>query len=168
MRETVIKSKDLSVLCKNIHFKKGQRVKPLNRRQAEFVRKADKIIENHDIGAEADAGFDGGEFSGPSHHDAEQRELESLADEYGIHGEEYGELMNPIFCEECGDNGCSACFTEKLDGKTILDWHLKLGNIWSASDGTLIGLASDGVEVIMQLSDATSGYLVDHPDPEDW
>lgn len=50
----------------------------------ELRSKAEAIMEAHAKGADADAGFDGGEFSGPAHAEDEEEELAVLAAEYGI------------------------------------------------------------------------------------
>lgn len=45
----------------------------------EVVEKANEIYNAHEYGAEMDAGFDAGEFSGPAHHRMAEREIESIA-----------------------------------------------------------------------------------------
>jgi len=158
----------------------------LNSKQAEFVRRAHKIMEAHALGAEMDAGFDAGEWSGPAHDEAERAQLEVLADEYGFTGEEFETLVYPTFCEECGDSGCPACICETKsggitqhgskvkDGKLILDWNAKMGNIYQVEDyfdgsKMVFAMAADGVEVDMFTRHATlCQYLVDHPAPKDW
>ena len=57
---------------------------------AEF---AQQIMDEHTIGAEADAGFDGGEFSGPAHHEMETRAITQLAERNGY---TYDEVMTQI------------------------------------------------------------------------
>lgn len=52
---------------------------------------AEAIMNAHAEAAEADAGFDGGEFSGPAHHRAEEREITKLAEQ---HGYTYEEVMD--------------------------------------------------------------------------
>ena len=42
-----------------------------------------KLSRDHDEAAEFDAGFDAGEWSGPAHADAEEREQEAIAHKYG-------------------------------------------------------------------------------------
>lgn len=45
---------------------------------------ARKLIDAHALGAEADAGFDAGEFSGPAHDAMLHDEMEALADRCGV------------------------------------------------------------------------------------
>lgn len=44
-----------------------------------MIAQAQEIIQSHAIGAETDAGFDAGEFSGPAHVDMEEKALRQLA-----------------------------------------------------------------------------------------
>jgi hypothetical protein len=53
-------------------------------RIAEAWNHCERIAEMHAVGAAADAGFDGGEFSGPAHLRAESRQLDTTAREYGF------------------------------------------------------------------------------------
>jgi hypothetical protein len=45
----------------------------------EVIAQAQEIIQSHALGAEADAGFDAGEWSGPAHADMEEKALRQLA-----------------------------------------------------------------------------------------
>lgn len=51
---------------------------------SQVMAAAQQIVARHDAGAEADAGFDAGEFSGPAHHRALVRELKALAAKNGV------------------------------------------------------------------------------------
>lgn len=64
---------------------------------AEWVR---NIEEAHAIGAEADAGFDGGEFSGPAHDRAMHAEIEKLAEAHGYTVDEVWTEVNRQEAEE--------------------------------------------------------------------
>lgn len=55
---------------------------------------AEKIIESHEQGAGADAGFDAGEFSGPAHSRMEQEEIRALAEANEF---TYDDVMGEIF-----------------------------------------------------------------------
>ena len=50
----------------------------------ETAEKALDIMQAHSVGADMDAGFDAGEFSGPAHSRMEQREIEELAKANGF------------------------------------------------------------------------------------
>lgn len=52
-----------------------------------------EIQEAHSEGADMDAGFDGGEFSGPAHSRMEEQEIKTLAEESGF---TYDEVMAAI------------------------------------------------------------------------
>ena len=52
------------------------------------ARKALKIVLDHEHGASMDAGFDAGEFSGPAHWRAIEKEIRALASERGFSFEE--------------------------------------------------------------------------------
>jgi len=58
------------------------------------VRRTMEIIEAHEFAAEMDAGFDGGEFSGPAHAKMERREIEELAKSRGYTYEQVMERLN--------------------------------------------------------------------------
>lgn len=62
----------------------------------QIVAEAMKIVEAHSIGAEMDAGFDGGEFSGPAHCEMEVDDLAELAK---IHGLSYDQLDSFMMVE---------------------------------------------------------------------
>jgi hypothetical protein len=75
------------------------------------VAAARKLIESHQLGAEADAGFDGGEWSGPAHDVALHDEMEALAVRCGVRIEDLWYAADPgdvddIFapdpCLDCG------------------------------------------------------------------
>jgi hypothetical protein len=52
-----------------------------------------QIQEDHAYGAEADAGFDGGEFSGPAHMEMETEAIGSLASRNGF---TYDQVMDEV------------------------------------------------------------------------
>ena len=59
----------------------------------EVAIEADKIMAPHNEGAAMDAGFDGGEFSGPAHGRMEEREITELAEANGFTLDDvFGEL----------------------------------------------------------------------------
>jgi len=56
-----------------------------------------EIINSHALGAEMDAGFDGGEWSGPAHAEMEQEALEKLAARSGV---KFIDLYNALFNDD--------------------------------------------------------------------
>lgn len=60
---------------------------------AQIVDQAIEIWNSYAIAAEADAGFDGGEFSGPANEDAEERALRQLAEKNGYSFEDLQTAM---------------------------------------------------------------------------
>lgn len=65
----------------------------------EAAMKALKIMQAHEEGADMDAGFDGGEFSGPAHADMAQREIAELAKSHGFTPEEIEDEMMMVINE---------------------------------------------------------------------
>ena len=60
----------------------------------EVITEAEAIMYAHNEGAEMDAGFDAGEFSGPAHDDMMEKEITELASANGFtYDQVYGELM---------------------------------------------------------------------------
>ena len=66
----------------------------------EVALEALKIHEEHARAAEMDAGFDGGEFSGPAHSEMAFEAVEELAIRYGFTSDEIGAEFNKIIAEE--------------------------------------------------------------------
>lgn len=60
----------------------------------QIVNEALTIIHEHAVGAEIDAAFDGGEWSGPSHADSAAKDVEALA---VAHGFTYDQVMDEIY-----------------------------------------------------------------------
>jgi hypothetical protein len=63
---------------------------------------ADKAIYESMEGADADAGFDAGEFSGPAHAEILDRELEQIARQHGLTGDELNYEMD---CRAAANDG---------------------------------------------------------------
>ena len=62
----------------------------------EVAEKALEIMEAHEIGAEMDAGFDAGEWSGPAHGRMEEQEIAELAATFGF---TYDQVMDEIITQ---------------------------------------------------------------------
>lgn len=56
-----------------------------------------EIMNSHALGAEMDAGFDGGEWSGPAHADMEEEALQALAARAGV---KFVDLYNALFNDD--------------------------------------------------------------------
>ncbi len=85
----------------------GSQFKPQRQRPAlDIVADwAMDIMDGHQIAMEADAGFDGGEFSGPAHERMMEKEITELAELYGYtYDEVIGEVnrMQHEMSEQCG------------------------------------------------------------------
>lgn len=74
------------------------------------LEEARQIQADHAYGAEADAGFDAGEFSGPEHDRMEDAELHKLAERYDVDFDEMmynltgGEMMSSDESAGYGDS----------------------------------------------------------------
>lgn len=49
-----------------------------------WIKASGRIYQQHEIGAAADAGFDGGEWSGPEHDRMMTRRLDRIAQQLGF------------------------------------------------------------------------------------
>lgn len=63
-----------------------------------MLAEAHAAEEDREEAREADAGFDGGEFSGPAHHEALMREFAEIAAKYG---RDEDHLMTLLMEENC-------------------------------------------------------------------
>lgn len=70
-----------------------------------IAHRAIAIYAKHDEAADWDAGFDAGEFSGPAHATAADREVEELAKKYGLTFEEVTDEINRIVHADEGPFG---------------------------------------------------------------
>lgn len=66
----------------------------------ETAMKALEIMQAHEEGADMDAGFDGGEFSGPAHARMAQKEIAELATACGFTYEEVDDEMMMVINED--------------------------------------------------------------------
>lgn len=73
-------------------------VKRMSLRQVAIL--SDEITQSSVIATEADAGFDGGEFSGPAHGDMLKERLTELAEKFGYTFEQLEGEMYARACEE--------------------------------------------------------------------
>jgi hypothetical protein len=65
----------------------------------ELAQSAIKIYQRHAEAADADAGFDAGEWSGPAHSERAEREVDELAESYGYTADEL-EIELSCLCHE--------------------------------------------------------------------
>jgi hypothetical protein len=59
----------------------------------EVTELAMAIMDAHSIGADMDAGYDAGEFSGPTHSRMEQDEITELVEKHGF---TFSQIMNHL------------------------------------------------------------------------
>jgi hypothetical protein len=84
--------------------------------EAGALREAVACIDRHAKGAEADAGFDAGEFSGPAHGRQQVADLAAIAARHGITPDQLDDLLLE-WGDTPGDDACS-CGARPGDGIT--------------------------------------------------
>jgi hypothetical protein len=69
------------------------------------LEEAAQIVRGHQVGAELDAGFDAGEFSGPAHESMLDSELRELAARYDV---DLDELRSAVLYTEMTEDEVAA------------------------------------------------------------
>ena len=79
---------------------------------AEVLSQAFQIMHSHAMGAEMDAGFDAGEWSGPAHDEMEYEALQKLAAKNGVR---FTDLMQAITAASNEDEGANKVYRDHED-----------------------------------------------------